>query len=105
VIGVDPEASGVTIDTHGNGTALITLGGLNGAKRQLFTLSPARLARLRRLVAHAKLVDTRFGNPNHYTCWVTTGGTAWRMSQGRVPAPTRRLIGELDALTGAYAGY
>lgn len=104
-IGADPTGSSLTIDVHGHGTALITLGGLEGEKARRFTLSTAQLEQIRRLVTRAKLIDTGFGDPNHYTYWVTRSGTAWRMAQKQVPDATRPLIGVLDQLMDTYAGY
>lgn len=101
-IGVDPTVSQLTVDTHGHAAAVIILGGLNGAKTHVVTLPAAQLHRLRRLVGRAKLVDTRFGNPNHNTYWVTVHGHAWRMSQAYVPRSARPLIHFLSSLLDAY---
>lgn len=106
VIGVDPLASQLVVDTNGSAAATITLGGVGGQKRHDFMLSAPGLHALRTLIAQTRLLDTPCCNdPGYYLYWVSVAGHTWRLEQRRLPRAARRLIGALNAITDDHTGY
>jgi hypothetical protein len=105
VVGGDPLASQLIVDTDGSASALITLGGPSGEKKHIFTMAPAQLHRLHGLVARTHLRNTWCCDTNYYVYWVTVRGRSWRLQQRRVPRSMRPLINELDAITDAHTGF
>lgn len=103
--GVDPLASQLTVYADGTAVAVITNGGVDGAKKHTFSLSLAGLRHLRYLVARTRLRDTRCCNTELYTYWVTAGGQSARLEQGAVPRPMRPLLADLNAITDAHTNY
>src|SRR5581483_11221528 len=91
-VGFDPLSSELTIRADGHATAVITLGGRNGEKKQVFTLAPDQLAQLRRMLARAPLRNTTCCNVNLYIYWLIGRGHSVRLQQGRLPAKLRPLI-------------
>lgn len=102
VVGSDPLASQLTVDTNGLADATITYGGINGEREQAFRLSPDQLRRLKRLLQATHLRSTTCCSPRSYTYWVTEGGRSWRLQQGWVPINMRPLILSLDGLTNVH---
>ncbi len=107
VVGVDPLASQLVVDTDGSAVATITLGGVNGQKRDAFTIDALRMRALRALIAHTPLSDTACCNdPGYYLYWISLGGRrTWRLEQRRVPRASRRLIDTLNAITDAHTHF
>ncbi len=106
VIGVDPLATELVVDSNGSAAATITLGGVGGQKRHDFTMPASALRGLRALMAHTRLTDTACCNdPGYYLYWISAGGHTWRLEARRVPPRARRLIDALNAITDAHTGY
>ncbi len=104
-LGFDPVASQLTVDKDGRAEALITLGGPQGQHKQVFTLPPAELHRLRNLLRGSRLRNTTCCNPGFYIYWISIAAHSWRLQQRDVPRSARGLIDELDAITDSHTGF
>ncbi len=105
VVGLDPVASQLTVDTNGSASAVITLGGIDGAKKHDFTMTPAQLRPLRMLIAKTRLRNTGCCDARYYFYFLSVHGRTWRLQQRSVPRSIRPLIDELDAITDAHTSY
>jgi hypothetical protein len=104
-VGFDPLSSELTILADGRATAVITLGGRNGEKKQVFTLPPNQLAQVKRTLANAPLRSTTCCSVNLYIYWLIGRGHSVRLQQGRLPPKLRPLIAELNAIADAHMSY
>lgn len=104
-VGGDPEASQLTVDRDGRASAYITLGGPDGQKRHDFRITGEALRRLTRLVRRTPLHDTACCDVRYYIYFISARGHSWRVEQHAVPARSRALLRELDAITDAHTGY
>lgn len=105
VVGADPVASQLTVDRDGRASAALTLGGLDGEKKRVFKIPAERLRKLRELIRHTRLRDTTCCDARQYLYFVSIAGHTWRLQQGRIPPPLRRLVGELNSITNLHTAY
>ena len=104
-VGFDPLSSELTIRSDGHATAVITLGGVNGEKKHVFTLPGRQLAQVKRMLAQVPLQSTSCCNVNLYIYWLIARGQSVRLQQGRLPARLRPFIAELNAIADAHMNY
>ncbi len=102
VVGADPLASQLTVDTNGLSDAMTTYGGLEGNHEQVFRLRRAQLRRLERLLDATHLRSTSCCSALSYIYWVIERGRSWQLQQGRVPLNMRPLILTLDGITNVH---
>ena len=105
VVGADPLASQLTVDTNGLSDAMTTYGGIEGNHEQVFRLLPGQLRRLTRLLRRTHLRSTSCCSSLSYIYWVTERGRAWQLQQGRVPLNMRPLILTLDGITNVHTQF
>lgn len=98
-------SSELTIRTDGHATAVITLGGVDGEKKHVFTLPGRQLTQVKSMLAHVRLASTSCCNVNLYIYWLIAGGQSARLQQGRLPARLRPLIAKLNAIADAHMTY
>lgn len=104
-VGFDPLSSELTVYTSGRAVAVITNGGRNGEKKQIFTLATAQLRRLRHMVRAARLMNTTCCEVNLYIYWIIDEGGSGRLQQGRVPRRLRPLVAELNRILDSHIDY
>lgn len=102
VVGADPLASQLTVDKDGRAAAVITLGGVEGEHKQIFTMPPGQLQRLRRLIGGTRLRNTGCCDARFYIYWVSIGAHSWTLEQREVPRAIRPLMDDLDAITDRH---
>ena len=100
--GVDPMASQLTVDVDGASQAVVTEGGVDGARVQTFKLTPLELRTLRGLVHRTHLDNTCCCNDAYYVYWVSTPAGSFRLQQGHVPAALRPLMKRLNSITDKH---
>jgi hypothetical protein len=104
-VGFDPLSSELTIRSDGHATAVITLGGVDGEKKHVFTLPRTQLAQVKRMLARTRLRSTSCCNVNLYIYWLIARGQSVRLQQGRLPVRLKPLIAELNAIADAHMSY
>jgi hypothetical protein len=106
VVGFDPLSSQLLVDSNGAAAATTTLGGPDGQKKQIFTLTVPQLRRLRHLLADTRLRDTTCcAKVGYYIYWVTTRGHAWQLAQLGLPRTMRPLINYMNAIMAAHSSF